>query len=136
MDPSSTATAFMIPAPQLQETGIIRMVRAQDTATNGLCPWTQCGKQKQETRLEAGFSVEARSFRLLGGQRLDACGEGALVASGLVAVDDVLVDQRIDHRLRVLEGGGGIGLLAGGERVVDFAQGRTHARAKRDVTGA
>src|SRR5688500_4735184 len=73
-------------------------------------------------------------FTLLEG--LDAGRQRALVARGLVAMDDVLVDQRVDQRLRVLEGGGGIGLLAGGEGVVDLAQGRAHARTQRDVASA
>src|SRR6185295_10308373 len=66
-------------------------------------------------------------------QTLDAGRQRALVASGLVAVDHVLVDQRIHQRLRFLEGGHGIGLVAGGEGIVDLAQGGTHARTQRHV---
>src|SRR4029079_14809262 len=59
--------------------------------------------------------------------------QGALVARGLVAMNDVLVDQRVDDRLGVLEGGRGIGLVAGGDSVDDFPQRRAHACAERHV---
>ena len=58
------------------------------------------------------------------------------MASGLVAMDDVLVDQRVHQRLGFLQGGHGFGLVAGGQRVVDLAQGGTHARTQRHVAGA
>src|SRR6185436_13453349 len=59
-----------------------------------------------------------------GRQRLDAGRQCALVARGLVAVNDVLVHQRIHQRLGFLEGGHRVGLVTGGEGIVDLAQGR------------
>src|ERR1044072_4181387 len=75
-------------------------------------------------------------IRLLATQGLDAGRQGSLVASSLVAMNDVLVHQRVDHRLGFLEGSHGIGLVAGGEGVVDLAQGSAHARTQRAVAVA
>src|SRR5262245_61402836 len=97
-------------------------------------------KTKNPARPGSSCSASRRTpevlIVLLGGQRLDTRGQGALVARGLVAMDDVLVDQRVDHRLGFLERLHGIGLVAGGEGVVDLAQRRAHTRTQRDVTRA
>ena len=48
------------------------------------------------------------------GQGLDLGGEAALVASGLVLVEDLLVGHGVDDALRLGESFSGLGLVAGG----------------------
>src|SRR6478609_9169063 len=88
------------------------------------------GRKKGPRR---GPSSACRTERSGGGrQRLDLGGEAALVARGLVLVEEVLVGDRVDDRLGGLEELGGLGLVAGGERLLhvfdDGAELRAHGR--------
>src|SRR5688572_18870530 len=87
-------------------------------------------RPKQKSRPWAGFSVsEARASR----HRADLRGQAALVARGLVLVDQALAGARIERR------GGGLQrrfrgrLVAALDLLQDLLDGRAHLRALADV---
>ncbi len=69
----------------------------------------------------------AASLAFISGHASDACRETALVPGGLVAMDDLLVDHRVDDRDGYCVALLGIILLTGGDGVRDPADGGAHA---------
>src|SRR5258706_9222030 len=70
-----------------------------------------------------------------GGERLDLGREAALVASGLVLVEDALVGDRIDDALRRLEEVGRLVLVAGGDGLLHVLDDGAELRTQRRVGG-
>lgn len=68
-----------------------------------------------------------------GGQGLDLGGQAALVASGLVLVEDALVGDRVQHGLCGCEQFGGLGLVAGQDGLLDLLDGSAVLGAQRGV---
>ncbi|CAM2194260.1 protein of unknown function [Paraburkholderia kururiensis] len=66
-------------------------------------------------------------------QRLDGGSEAALVTSGLVLVNDLLVGNDVHRLCRCLEDLGGLGLVAGFDCLANGLDGGTELRAQRRV---
>src|SRR5271167_3722760 len=68
-------------------------------------------------------------------ERADLLGEAALMASGLVSVDDSLVHHAVDHRGGGGEGGSGLIVRARLQRQRCLTDGTAQLRGERVVTG-
>ena len=84
-------------------------------------------------------SLEARcaviTWRGLLGERADLLGQAALMPSGLIAMNDALVDHAVDHRCGGGKGGGRFLMFARLEREGGLADGAAQLRGERVVTG-